>query len=759
MDEITPLDSDEIIGRLEDGGDIAARIPHYESRQEQLELMRLIIRSFNEGTTMAAEAGTGVGKSFAYLLPAISFAAANKERVVVSTATINLQQQLFDKDIPFLLSVTGIDVKAALVKGRGNFLCLRHLEDTVKESELARQNGLFDEAEKAALAAIVQWAEKTATGEKSELPFMPPPSLWTRVASDADSCMAMRCPCRSRCFVMAARKEAESAALLVVNHHLLFADLAARYEGGGYEGTVVLPPYRRVILDEAHKIEASATSFFSHAFGRPGLVRTLGRLYRKRGAQEMGLLVRLRGYLPPADTLADTAAAQQEDFFTGRLLSALEELNEAGLDMCGKESAFRFIAQRDGIIQQRLIPPLNNLRSGLTALAIQVEKLLKECGIHSEPDAELSTLVWEAKSVLRGLQNAAQLCQTFIDYEKNPGRVLWIERRAGQRTGTGQDGVRGGRSGKRNDWALWTSAPLEVGPVLNEALFKPNETVSCVSATLSVAGNFTYWQDRIGLSAAQTGFPAQIEHTAHTGAQTGAHTGTSGTASAGRRILTGVFPSPFPYKQTALVAVPARAPTPDAPGYQDYINDAILRICTVSGGGALVLFTSYESLRTAHAFCTGPLTRAGITPLKQGDDDRSRLMQQFLHDESSVLFATDSFWEGIDAPGETLRLVIICRLPFILPNEPVMKARCDALEQAGRNAFMELSLPEAIMKFRQGFGRLIRRATDRGAVAILDPRIVQKTYGRLFFASLPETRRIIDSLDTVEHTIDAFLNS
>ncbi|MDR2491346.1 MAG: ATP-dependent DNA helicase DinG, partial [Spirochaetaceae bacterium] len=631
-----------------------------------------------------------------------------------------------------------IDIKAAIVKGRGNFLCLRHLEDTVKEHELAPQSELFDEAETAALAAITDWAEKTETGEKSELPFVPPPSLWSRLASESDSCMAMRCPCRPRCFVMAARKEAESAALLVVNHHLLFADLAARYEGAGYDGTVVLPPYRRVIIDEAHKIEASATSFFSHTFGRPALARSVGRLYRRRGAQESGLLVRLRRYLPPMDD----GGTPQEDFLSGRILSSLEELNAAGLDMCGNEAAFRFIVQRDGIIQQRLIPPLNNLCTGLTALIVHVEKLIQSCGEGHEPEAELSTLIWEAKSVLRGLHSAAQLCQTFICYQKNPGRILWIERRAGNRSGSGQDTAQRGR---RNDWALWTSAPLEVGPVLAEALFKPNKTVSCVSATLSVAGNFGYWQDRIGLSTPRS----EPDWNG---------TESDGGAPPPAELLTGVFPSPFPYKQTALLAVPARTPLPNAPDYQTYINDAILRLCTVSGGGALVLFTSYESLRTAYAFGAEPLKRAGITPLQQGDDDRSRLMSRFVRDESSVLFATDSFWEGIDAPGQTLRLVIICRLPFVLPEEPVMKARCEALEQAGRNAFMELSLPEAVMKFRQGFGRLIRRATDRGVVAVLDTRIVQKPYGRLFFASLPETRRVIDTFAAVERAVESFLN-
>jgi ATP-dependent DNA helicase DinG len=387
------LDEDSILAELEEGGAIAKRIPHYESRSEQLNLMRLIIRAFNENAIAAAEAGTGVGKSFAYLLPAIRYALLWKNRaaeaagagtdfsgggeydadeddgggasrrIVVSTATINLQQQLFEKDIPFLFSACGInsvknekrganeryEVKAVLIKGRGNFLCLRRLRDL--EKERGEQTGFFPDVKEKDFDALLEWAAVTKTGEKSDIPFMPPPELWMEAGSDADSCMNARCPFFSACFYMKNRREAADADILVVNHHVLFADLAARHEGAGYDGNAVLPAYERIILDEAHRIEDSATSFFSGSFSRPAMTRRISRLYRHktRGVKaaahigaENGLLVRLRAYM--TETIIPT---EKDAAITGGILQTLENLDAAALEICGTEALFRFIPGRD----------------------------------------------------------------------------------------------------------------------------------------------------------------------------------------------------------------------------------------------------------------------------------------------------------------------------------------------------------------------------------------------------------------------------
>jgi ATP-dependent DNA helicase DinG len=273
----------------------------------------------------------------------------------------------------------------------------------------------------------------------------------------------------------------------------------------------------------------------------------------------------------------------------------------------------------------------------------------------------------------------------------------------------------------------FTATPIDVAPSLKEALFEPNKTVVCVSATLTVNNSFTYWERRSGLGLS------------------------------GRQVLSGQFPSPFPYAKAVLLAVPADAPLPDNPSFRAFVDMAAAKLAEAAGGSALVLFTSYESLRSAFAAAAPLLEERGIRCLKQGDDDRSRLLRSFLDDRSSVLFATQSFWEGVDAPGDTLRLVVLCRLPFRTPNEPVFQARCEALERKGGNSFMEISLPEAVMKFKQGFGRLMRRSSDHGVVAVLDGRLLHKHYGKYFLRSIPKTRTSFAEFGSVLQEMDRFL--
>jgi ATP-dependent DNA helicase DinG len=709
------LDADTICAALETGGAIARRLEAYESRPSQLDLMRLIIRGFNEDCMVAAEAGTGVGKSFAYLLPAMRYALENDERILISTATINLQQQLYEKDIPLvadLWSDGALDksdrksaIKAVLIKGRGNYLCRRRLTDALRETEL------FDDVED--LERIAAWAETTASGSRSDLSFLPPENLWFRVCSEADLCMGMRCPERERCFVLALRKEAADARILVVNHHLLFADLAARAEGAGYDSTVVLPPYTRVIMDEAHTMESAATSFFSKEFSRIGVYRQLGRLYRRRRARQQGLLVRLAVLSRTEDMLDDGADAV---LF---VRDATDALNESALGFCQKEGSFRLKAADEGSIAAALIPLLADLRKKIAALAGIIRDMLETVPEDSADDPT----VWEVKSITRRLEAIGSVCASFIEYRERPAEVMWMERHPG----------RGGAASP--DWVSFAATPIDVAPSLKEALFEPNKTVVCVSATLTVngsgnqgsGGSFSYWESRCGLGLA------------------------------GREVLSGQFPSPFPYAKAVLLAVPADAPLPDHGSYRAFVDQAAARLAETSGGSALILFTSYESLRSAFAAAAPRLTEQGIRCLKQGDDDRSRLLRSFLEDQSSVLFATHSFWEGVDAPGDTLRLVVLCRLPFRTPNEPVFQARCEALEAAGRSSFMELSLPEAVMKFKQGFGRLMRRSSDHGVVAVLDGRLLHKRYGQFFLRSIPNTKTSFAEFDTLLKEMERFL--
>ena len=708
------LDPRTIVTALETGGAVSRRLPSYEIRESQLDLMRLIIQGFNEDALVAAEAGTGVGKSFAYLLPALSYAAANEERVVISTATITLQEQLYGKDIPLVTAALNKKIKTVLVKGRGNYLCRRRLDDALREPSL-------DNEERGQIEDIARWAETTKTGSRSDLAFLPLESVWSQVCSEADNCMGMRCPERERCFVMILRREAVDARILVVNHHLLFADLAARRDGAGYDATVVLPPYSRVIIDEAHTTEEAATSFFSKEFSRLGIYRQLGRLYRKRRASQTGLLLRLASLLPGKadDNFADRIA---EDL--NKIREAADSLDEAALELCGAEGVFRLTPQKDTVIKDRLSPEFSSLRKRLNSLANMVRDLLEKV---PEPSAETPNqrfgqgekneegVVWEVRSVLRRLDTMSSVCTSFVEYRENPDDVMWIERRTGSQK-------------NESPWAVFNVSPVNVAPYLKEALFEPNKTVICVSATLTTGGSFEYWKTRSGLGLITE-----------------------------RETLTGVFPSPFPYESKVLLAAPEDAPLPAEPGYGVFVDTAATALAEVSGGSALILFTSYQALKSAYETALPALERQGIKVLKQGDDDRNRLLASFLQDESSVLFATDSFWEGVDAQGDTLRLVVLCRLPFRSPSDPVFEARCEAVEARGGNAFMDLSLPEAVMKFKQGFGRLMRRSSDHGVVAVLDGRLLRKRYGEIFLRSLPETKTCFGEFDSILRAVENFL--
>ena len=723
-----PLEADRIVSDLEEG--IAKRLPAYECRESQLDLTRLIVRAFNEDAFLAAEAGTGVGKSFAYLLPAIRFALANDERIVISTATITLQQQLYEKDIPLALGALNAELKVVLMKGRANYLCRRRLE------EVSREPALLYGEDTAALEAVKNWAETTKTGSRSDLSFMPSQGLWSQICSEADTCMGMRCPHREHCFVLSLRRECADARIIVVNHHLLFADLAARHEGAGYEGTVVLPPYNRVILDEAHTTEESATSFFSGEFSRPGIYRRLGRLYRRRQTKRAGLLLKLMGFIPG---LPGGAAEDEENRIAEsveKIRSSVDLLDECALDFCRDGGAYRLTASRYSLVKETLFPRLSALRKDLDVLAAIIRGLLDripdredrenwEFREHREEDA----LVWETKAALKRLDETGNLCGSFLEYRENPGMVMWLERRGGQAE-SGNSGTDQGRGGKRGSWVGFTATPLDIARSLKEALFEPNKTVICLSATLTVAGSFNYWMGRTGLKF-----------------------------MGDREILSGIFPSPFPYENSVLLVAPAASPLPGEGNYENFVNQAVGDLAGTAGGSALILFTSYESLKSAWQSARPLLEDQGIRCLKQGDDDRNRLLQNFLSDESSVLFATASFWEGVDAPGDTLRMVILCRLPFRSPSDPVFEARGEVLEAAGGNSFMDLSIPEAVMKFKQGFGRLMRRSSDRGVVAVLDGRLLRKRYGEFFIRSLPRTRTCFGEFGTILRETESFLFS
>lgn len=694
------LDEEKMAFFLSSQGPLAKKVESYEERPSQIELVRNVTSAFNSGKIAAFEAGTGVGKSYAYLIPSMLWAVKNKERVVISTGTINLQQQLVEKDIPAAQKIIGKKIKAILLKGRQNYLCLRRMNDAMEEKDLFTEDSEL-------LENISAWSSTTETGSRSDLSFMPPDSVWSRVNSESDACMGARCPFHDSCFVMKVRKEAADANVIVVNHHLLFADIESRMNGVGYDDTAVLPPYRRIVFDEAHGIEDSATSFFSESINRLKLLKQINLLYRSYHGNVAGFLVQSSALSSSSD-FYEKAEEYGEDIRAS--VTALDDLA-----MQAMENDFTARLHSHTLVRFRaVLKGLDDLRQCIGKFVSIARELLD--GI-SEDDSILPC-VFESKTVLRRLEDMVSLCKNFCEWEEHDDTVFWMQKTRLPPKKAGDDFL---------TYVQFMQTPLDVSPLMNMGVFEPMSSVVCTSATLRTGTSFSYWNNRTGLSFVEEG-----------------------------RLIENTFESPFPYRSNVLFAVPHDAPFPDSPGFQDYVEETVFKLIMASGGRTLVLFTSYDSLRNAYNSTYKKLLNEGIEAYKQGDDDRFRLLEKFKKNRESVLFATDSFWEGVDVPGESLSQVIIVKLPFAVPNDPVFQARSEAVEKRGGSPFMELSVPQAVIKFRQGFGRLMRRGDDRGVIVVLDRRIVEKKYGRLFTTSVPMTRRMYNPLADILAAIKKF---
>lgn len=699
---LVKLGVDSAADYLSKNGPLAKIYKNYEERPSQIELVKKITESFNNDSIGVFEAGTGVGKSFAYLIPSMVWALENKERIVISTGTINLQQQLSEKDIPLAEKIIGKKIKSILVKGRNNYICLRRLGEVLKDQDL------FSEDEDT-FSKIKEWTKTTQTGSRSDLSFMPPEKIWQRVNSESDACMGMRCKNREKCFVMKVRKEASDANILIVNHHLLFADIESRMSGAGYEDVAVLPPYKRVIFDEAHGIESAATSFFSNALNRFKILKQLNLLCRQKRGSLSGFLFTISAL----SRMEDKSAEIEEEIAKTKL--AVESLDECSGEVLETEFTLRLYALTENKFKG-IFEKMKEMQAHLA----KVTALMRQVMDGIDDDDRDNSAVWETKSVLKRLDDVVALCQNFSSWDEHPNEVFWIQKYRLPESMVSEF--------QNPYYVQYTQTPLDIAPMMNSGVFEPMDSVVCVSATLGIGGKFDFWERRTGVRFAEQ-----------------------------NRILRGEFKSPFNYEKNMIFAVPSDAPFPDNEHFQQFVEEASVELIKAAKGRTLVLFTSFDSLRHACDVARTKLRSSGLTILKQGDDDRGRLLDSFKKDNSSVLFATESFWEGIDVPGDSLSQVIIAKLPFGVPSDPVFAARSDLIKSKGGNAFMELSVPDSVIKFRQGFGRLIRRGDDRGAVVVFDRRIIEKRYGEIFLSSIPKTRRMYEPLQNIAKAVSEFI--
>ncbi|MFQ5709872.1 MAG: helicase C-terminal domain-containing protein [bacterium] len=706
-------------------GPIARKLENYEFRPAQIEMIEAVSQAINENKVAIIEAGTGTGKTLAYLLPAISYAVKNKERCVVSTNTINLQEQLIKKDLPFLRAILNEKFKAVLVKGRTNYACKRKLSEAENELDL-----FSDEAEKAELQSIVAWAESSGDGSKSDLNFVPTKEVWEKIQSESDTSLKTKCPFYNECFFYTARRAAASANILVANHHLLFADLAVRAAHGASENAV-LPKYDRIVFDEAHNIEDVATNYFGVSVTYLGLLRLLNRIYHRKGSEEKGLLPFLSGKLTfYAHALPHARLLKAQEFIQEISIASLEDLK---LLLTETMEQIFFIVQRmcetkfyetklrltASLIQSqewqaKILVPTKKLTHDMRQFTASLNDLgrgLESFESHLDETAEALTIDLRAQQ--ERLDAAANTIEQVL-LEHDGDNIRWIEVKTGY---------------KGSKIVRLHASPLDIGPIMKETVFKKFKNVILTSATLTVANRFDYIENRIGMNFLDS-----------------------------ERILERSLPAPFDYEKQALVVIPNDVPLPNDQEFLRSLPELILRCVKISRGRTFVLFTSHGLLNLVYHQMKGEIEQAGYNAYKQGQENRHRLLVRFKDDTSSVLFATDSFWEGVDVHGEALESVIITKLPFKVPSEPVVEARVEAIERRGGNAFMEYTVPQAAIKFRQGFGRLIRRKSDRGSVVILDKRVIQKRYGRIFLNSLPKCRIVAGSTDEVFAEMASFFS-
>jgi predicted DnaQ family exonuclease/DinG family helicase len=702
--EAQGLDPEEIASILEYGGAFSQYFADYEYRPQQVAMLSAVTQAVSEGRHLLVEAGTGTGKSMAYLIPSALWAIQNNTRVVISTNTINLQDQLINKDIPDLREALGIDLRATVLKGRTNYLCPRRLENL-------RRRGPETADEVRVLGKILVWLQNTATGDRAELNLNGPieREIWSRVSSEDEGCTTENCLKRMGgiCPYFRARQAAQSAHILIVNHALLLSDVAT--------GNRVLPEYDTLIVDEAHHLEEATTSALSFRLTQGDIERMLRELGGPRSGLLGWLLTATQEILQPAEyaslqhqveqvtNLAFQFDSQSREFFNAidKFLFEQREGRPVGsyshqeriLPATRSQPAWEEIEMIWDEAQQTLEPLINVLAKLIQAAAELLDQMSEQ---DEEIHGSLSNL-YRRVSEMHDNVNA-------LVFRPEPDRIYWAETNS-------------------NSWRLAiNAAPLHIGPLMQRYLWHEKNSITLTSATLTAAGEFDYLRGRLAAEDAD-------------------------------ELALG---SPFDYESAVMLYIANDIPEPsDRNGHQRAVETGLIQLCRATGGRTLVLFTSYEQLRRTSQAISTVLARDDIIVYEQGEGASPHsLLETFRSSDRAVLLGTRAFWEGVDVPGEALSVLVIVKLPFDVPSDPIIAARSETFE----DPFYQYSLPEAILRFRQGFGRLIRTQNDRGVVAILDRRILTKRYGRVFIDSLPECTTRLGPLANLGRETARWLN-
>lgn len=668
----------------------------FEYRKEQEDMAHAVEKSVNENKKLIVEAGTGTGKTLAYLIPAIRWAVENKKKVIIATNTINLQEQLLLKDIPLAKSIIKEDFSYALVKGRNNYVCKRLFNELALGKNIDIETYSIEAREQ--IEYILKWGHKTKTGDKADLPFEVLPEVWELIQSTTELCIGKKCPYRKECFYMKTRMEKLEADILISNHHVFFADLNVRAETDFDTEYLILPRYHMVIFDEAHNIESVARSYFSVEVSKISFTRLLNRIYQKKSRKkEKSALIRVEESIDDK-SLKDTSQYIQLLNSIKEETSILQNISDEYFDEIRKmydskaDIPIRKTLNNFEMTKSRF---LENLREKKSFFERKMNEFLNDLMAFSnvideekDKNPEVINFVNHIKIYKSYIDNFK-----FINEFSNDDYIYWLDINA-----------------KRTNVVL-TATPLNIAQKLSSVLFENLNRLIFASATLATNGNFNYFKNSLGLNE--------------------------------EKCIEEIIKSPFNYDEQMSVYIPNDIL--DSENINAFVTDAsrfILEILTKTQGKAFVLFTSYTMLNQIYYSIGKKLKNAGFEVFLHGEKQRSQLIKEFKESKNPILFGTTSFWEGVDVQGENLSNVIITKLPFLVPTDPIVSAISKKIEEEGRNSFTDYQLPEAIIKFKQGIGRLIRKKSDSGNIFILDSRILKKKYGTLFIQALPSRKNI-----------------
>ena len=678
-------------------GILAKEIKGFEYRQEQEEMAQYIQEAINEDKKIIVEAGTGTGKTLAYLIPAIKWAVVNKKKVIIATNTINLQEQLLLKDIPLAKSIIKDEFSYVLVKGRNNYVCKRLFNELALGKNIDIETFSIEAREQ--IEYILKWGNKTKTGDKAELPFEVYPDVWELVQSTTELCLGKKCPYRKECFYMKTRMEKMEADILISNHHVFFADLNVRAETDFDSEYLILPRYDMVIFDEAHNIESVARSYFSVEVSKISFTRLLNRIYQRKNKRkkEKSALIRVE------DTIDEKDLEDSQQYID--LLNTLKE-EISILQNIGDEYFDEIRKIYETNTEAPIKKSLNNFEMTKSRF---LENLREKKDIFQTKLADFLNLMMSFNNVIDeekdknpeviNFNNHLKMFKAYIDSFKfinsfeDDNYIYWLD-----------------INSKRTNVVL-TATPLNIAQKLSTVLFDNLDRLVFASATIVVNGSFDYFKKSLGLDEED--------------------------------CIEAIIKSPFDYNEQMSVYIPSDIQ--DSENINAFVSDAsrfILNILLKTNGKAFILFTSYTMLNQIYYSISKKLKDKGFEVFLHGDKPRSQLIKEFKEAENPILFGTTSFWEGVDVQGENLSNVIITKLPFLVPTDPVVSAISKKIEENGGNSFTDFQLPEAIIKFKQGVGRLIRKKTDSGNIFILDNRILKKRYGSLFINALPSQKNI-----------------